>query len=208
MKRKNIVKLIIIAFLFIAVICLYKLVQIYAVFYSEGQGVLQINQATWTILVNETNIVSGGDTISFTVNNVEFTSSDRVLEGNIAPGMSARFNIVINPSGTDVAIRYDVTINEDEITNDSIVIDTVTDVNGNSLIKTGQYTYTGIFSLAEVQANNYANIQVGVIWENNEENNVLDTEIGTQDSPAIQIPISVNVSQYIGETIVEYNEGS
>ena len=206
MKKKLLYKILLIIILIIAVFMLYKLISSYAVFYSEAIGTLEVNQATWRIEVNGDNIATGEDIAEFIVDNIEYTSTDKVLEGNIAPGASALFNIVIDPSDTDVAIRYDITIDETEISDENVVVSSVEETNGVTLIRTGEYTYTGTMSLAEVQSNTTVDVQVNIVWENNEENNEQDTIIGTAANPIIEIPTIVRVSQYLGETIVEYSE--
>ena len=52
--------------------------------------------------------------------------------------------------------------------------------------------------------------QIGdVVWNNNEDNNEADYELGSKADLEIDIPVSVTARQYDGsETFTEYNEDS
>ena len=41
-------------------------------------------------------------------------------------------------------------------------------------------------------------------WENDENNNQMDTTLGTLKGYTVNIPINVTATQYLGETIEEY----
>lgn len=204
MNKKIINKLIIIVILFIALFIVYKLIKTYAVFYSEGNATVEQKQANWTIKVNNTNISSGVET-DFTVDQIEYLSNSHVLANNIAPGLSGKFYITIDPTNTDVAVRYDIFIDKSNLTNDSITIQSINEIqNNNTLKRTDTSTYTGVISLSDIQASKTNKIEIVLNWENNELNNANDTIVGTSTTnPSINIPVKVSVTQYLGETITE-----
>ena len=49
-------------------------------------------------------------------------------------------------------------------------------------------------------------VEIFFSWENIEENNEEDTKIGTVYNSNLNIPISVTFSQYLGETIEEFEQ--
>ena len=72
------------------------------------------------------------------------------------------------------------------------------------IIKTDKNTYTGIFRLSEIKNNTKKNIKIYFKWENNDENNEIDSSFA--NGVVSDIPISILASQYLGEEIIPYNE--
>ena len=73
------------------------------------------------------------------------------------------------------------------------------------MIRTDESTYTGVITLNDIKEKKVNNIRVKITWLNDEENNKADTTMGTIENYKINIPIEVDVTQYLGETIEEYN---
>lgn len=204
MNKKIIKKIMIAIILVIILFIVYKLIKTYAVFYSEGNGSVEQSQANWIIKVNNTNISSGVST-QFAINQIDFSSSTHILPNNIAPGLEGYFYLTIDPTDTDVSVRYNITFDTSVLTNSSITISSIQETqNGRNLIQSDKATYVGIMPLSEVQAGKKDTIKVTVSWTNNEDNNSNDTIIGTTNNPSINIPVTVNVIQYLGETINSY----
>lgn len=204
MNKKIIKQIIVILALIVTLFAIYKLIKTYAVFYSEADATIEQKQANWIIKVNNTNISSGIEQ-QFTVNEIEVATNSRVTEGKIAPGGSGSFYITIDPSNTDVAIRYDIQLDKSNLTNDKIKIASIQEIlNSNSLIQSAQDTYTGVISLSDIKAGKTNKIKTDIMWENDETQNDKDTEVGTKKNPTIDIPIKINVIQYLGETITPY----
>lgn len=199
-NRKKIIKKYLILLTFIATIfAVYEITSIYAVFHSEAVGNVSESLAKWKILVNNQDIVSGTEQ-DFDIG--EFIiPNNNVIEGKFAPGLEGYFELTIEPQDTQVSVRYDITIDESQAILEDIHLISVEEIaQNNTLIQTAEDTYTGIIPLSVIN-NNYVNtIKITFKWE--EEENALQngTEIKT-DTPAIDIPIKVNVKQYLGETI-------
>lgn len=71
-----------------------------------------------------------------------------VKPGNLAPGLMGTFKISINPKDTDVSIRYNVSLDEEQLTNSNIQIKSIKETQaGNELIKIDKNTYTGNYSI-------------------------------------------------------------
>ena len=77
------------------------------------------------------------------------------------------FDIEINVQDTDVSVRYDVTLNQENLTNKNLSIKSVKETQvSNTLYQTGENTYTAIIPLSEIQKGNTVNkITVEVEWK-------------------------------------------
>lgn len=203
-KNKKLVLLILL--ILIMLIVIYGIINIYAIFYSELNGNIELEKGIWNIEVNNTDITN--ETLKeFTIDTIDMETNEHVKNGKLAPGMKGSFKIGINPKNTNVSVKYEISLNEKQMANSSIKINSIKEIEqNNELIKTGENSYTGIISLDDINKNVKNNIKVEIEWVDDRENDKLDEKIGTVYNSKIQIPITVHVSQYFGETIDEYVE--
>lgn len=188
----------------IILILIYCIIQIYAVFQSEIGGTVKIVNGVWQIKVNNTDI-SNGINKEFNVSEIDINENEHVKQGNLAPGLSGTFDISIDPSNTDVSVRYDVSLNQENLINKNITIKSITETKeGTTLVRTGENTYTGVIPLERIKQGIDNNIEVEIEWKNDDTNNEEDTNMGRQEDYKLEIPIIVHVSQYLGEEIVAY----
>lgn len=198
--------------LIMILITAYQINTTYAKYFTEAQGRVEETIGTWIVKINGTNIATEADIQTFTINDLNYNSNDYVLDGKIAPGLLGYFDVVIDPTGASVAVRYDVTINFDKLNiSDSIKFaKLVRVVNGveeeTGIIKTGENTYTGTISLADVEAGTTNTIRVYLGWEDDGTgvNDAEDSILGTTKDVQVAIPVEVKASQYLGEEITEY----
>lgn len=183
-------------------VTIYEITNTYGLFESNINMNADSKLATWNILINDTNI---GKSETFNIDNFISEEDRTVASGKIAPGTSGYFNININPSTTQVSIRYDLTFDFSKLDN-LFTITKVEEKNGYNLIKTGPNTYSNVITLNEIKENKTNNIRVHIKWNNNEENNDKDTEIGLTENNTLNIPVSITVLQYSGEKIEPYVE--
>lgn len=205
-SQKNKRKILILAFLLIILLLTYGTVRIYALFHSELNAKIQFKNGAWNIVVNETDITKGTD-VTFMIDNVTTNENEHVKPGNIAPGLTGNFKISIDPKNTEVSVKYEVSLNQDELTNSNISIKSITETQeGNELVKVGENTYVGIITLEEIKAGHKNEITVEIEWMEDENNNEADMELGTKWDAEYQIPITVHVCQYFGEELNTYTE--
>ena len=206
-KKHKKTKKIYLLYICIILILIYCIIQIYAVFQSEVSGSVNIKNGVWQIKINNTDISRGTDK-QFVVDEIEVQNNEHVKPGNLAPGLSGTFDILIDPTNTDVSIKYDISLNQENLTNKNISIKSIKEANkGAELVRTGENTFTGIITLDEIKKRITNNIEVEVEWKDNEETNKEDIEIGSKSEDyKLDIPIIVHVSQYLGEEIVAYEE--
>ena len=101
---------------------------------------------------------------------------------------------------------YVLTLNKENMTNDNIsIIDIVETEENNTLTRTGENTYTAVIPLQKIKNGVTNNIKVSIQWADSEEA-TQDIAIGATSNPKLRIPMTVHVSQYLGDTITEYVE--
>ena len=207
MPRKKITKIVLPLLTIIAfAISIYYIVTVYAVFYSEATGTVESDLAKWNIFINGTNI-SSGVTEEFTMSVFNVENNANIETGKIAPGLRGNFIISINPVDTEVSVRYDISIDTSYLEDKKITLVSVEETGtSNTITKTGENTYTGVMLRKNIK-NNYKNdIKITFYWKNDEANNEQDTSIGTTFNSKLQVPVVVNVIQYLGEEISEYTD--
>ena len=192
--------------LIMLIITMLKIGDTYAKYYSEAIAELEQSVGQWVIKINDMDIYSEtGQTVEFDMDIQNLVADENTMPGKISPGSTWAADIKLDPSGTDVAVRYDIEVSPAQIE----TVDAeyhITAIDGETqVIKTGANKFTGIITLAEVQENKQAQIRCSVIWNNNEERNTEDTQLaGTSQS--IEIPLTIKCTQYLGEEIEEYTE--
>lgn len=189
MMKRNYVFVLIISFLLLATL----LMSSYAVFETNVHGPVEMDLANWQILVNSTDISGGSQ--SFNVEQVNWDRVSYVVDGKAAPGLGAYFEIIIDPTGTDVAVGYELNFDMDSLSNDYIYITSVTS-NGEPMDVLDN-TFIGNISLEDVQTGSEDVVRVEIFWENNESNDLVDSNFVNQETPQIVIPTSIRVFQQI-----------
>lgn len=186
--------------LILLVLTVFIILDTYGLFESKTSLNVQSNVGKWVILVNDTDITSGANT-KFFVDEIIWNPSDNVKSGKLAPGVSGYFDIVIDPTVTDVSVRYDINFDFSEFENTNIVVTSIEEINNKTIVKTGTNKYTGVIPLSEIKNGVTNTIRVNVKWDNNEDNNEYDSSLGAVPNNVKNIPVFINVSQYLGETI-------
>lgn len=191
----------IIASIIATIILIITIYYTYALFESNVSAEISVNNGTWKILINNTDITKE-NTKEFTIDQINVIGDAHTESGKLAPGLSGNFNILIDPTDTDVSIKYEVTFDLANLEKTKVQIDSIEEtILGKELIKTGENTYTGVISLAEIRQGIKNEITVNLSWKEDETTNVEDTLIGSSENSQIEIPVSIKVSQYLGEEI-------
>ena len=92
---------------------IYLIKETYAVFETTGTGTADFSIGSWVINLNSIDI-SSGQTVSFSINSFTYSDSSHIANGVIAPGRSGYFDLILDPDGTDVSVRYDITLDMEE----------------------------------------------------------------------------------------------
>lgn len=203
-------KILIILFILMLIISVFQIGDMYAKFKTEIQGEYQQSLGIWSIKLNEVDISSGEPVeIELDVNNLS-VNPELVAANKIAPGISGYFELLIDPTDTDVSVIYEIKLNIQDINNNYFKITTINNIfqkpDGseeitNSQTETNENTHKGIIPIDKIN-NGFVNfIRVNFNWENSDLNNDADTAIGTDDSSGVNIPIELKIKQYMGETL-------
>lgn len=197
-KNMNSKRLLVIVSIVLVFITIYIIRDTYGLFESKNTMVVESGTAKWNVLINGTDITSNDE---FVVDNINILNSDNVKEGTIAPGCEGYFDIVITPD-SDVSILYSVTFDFSNIK--LLEITNIEEVAGGNLIKTGENTYSNVITLDEIKEGVSNTVRVYLKWINDSDNDYYDSMIGMIKDNFINIPISVEVMQYLGEEVEEY----
>ena len=193
-KTKKILWITAVFFTFIALILIIN--ESYALLQTISSGSAEVKTGSWTIKINEKNI-SNGITETFTLNNVIYDESNENIEnGYIAPGKSGYFDIVLDPSGTDVAISYEINVTLDECAYPNNIKLSVENTSTDGGVEVIGNTFKGLISLNDIKNNKTITLKLTLIWENNEEFNESDTNLGTIEANKLKIPITITLNQY------------
>lgn len=202
-------KIWILSALIMIVITLYQINNTYAKYSSQASGTVEETIGAWIVKINETNIATGQDNQTFTINQLTYNSNDYVLEGKIAPGLLGYFDVKIDATGASVAVRYDITINFEQLdVSDSLYFAKLVKVvdgteSDTGITKTGDSTYTGVISLEDIEQGTTSTVRIYLGWADDGTgvNDEADSILGTTKDIQVSIPVEVKASQYLGEEI-------
>lgn len=183
---------------------MYRIIITYSLLQSKTNSNIVHEIGKWNIKLNETDITNGL-TQEVVIDNFSIDRNANVKEGKIAPGVSGNLELTLDPVNTQVAVRFDISI--EEVAEQQVKLVSIEKIDGvGELIKTDENTYSGIMNLSEITNQTAkATIKIVILWENDEANNESDTLIGTSKGYSLKVPIKVKVSQYLGENLEEYN---
>lgn len=217
-------KLLTILILIMLIISFFQITSMYALYKEQIQGEYNTLIGAWKIKINETDVTTGGQVENFIIsgNQLVSQSSEYVQTGKIAPNGETYFDIIIDPSNTDVSIIYTMDVDKAGIH----IADTDTDIDLTDVIKfvgfdsyfgqgeDGQTNkvendtaimeenkYTALIPIDKINAGYKNYIRLYFRWENVETNNEKDSEIGSIENAKISIPLQINLKQYTGEVI-------
>lgn len=182
----------------------FSVTKTFSLFESERVDTSNLDIAKWQVEINGTDI--SGSTSEFTVDEIHWNSSNNVKSGKIAPGIDGYFDIIIDPNNTETSIRYDVTFDFSELDEDLFEITEIKEINDKEIVRTGEFTYSNVISLDEINNDETNTIRVYLEWVNDEANNDKDSELGNlTNHNSIKIPVEVLITQYYdSDLLVEY----
>jgi len=205
-------KLLTILVLIMLIITFFQIANMYALYKEQLQSDYTNLLGVWAIKVNGVDISSGEENLTFmmTEDNLQYMPSNSVKDGKIAPGRQACFEIIIDPTNTDVSILYTLKIKLSEITEAKMSLvqvenyfqkDGSTDEVTNETVYTGTESHTAVIPIGKINEKYINHIKLYFEWSNLEENNESDSALGATDSAKLSVPLEINLKQYTGETI-------
>lgn len=205
-------KLLTILVLIMLIISFFQIANMYALYKEQLQGDYTSLLGVWAIKVNGVDISSGGQDLTFTMteDNLQYMDFANVKDGKIAPGRQACFEIIIDPTNTDVSILYKLKIKLSEITEAKINLvkvenyfqkDGETDSIPNETVYTGIESQDALIPIDTINGKYLNHIKLYFEWSNVEENNEKDSTLGATENAKIAVPLEINLKQYTGEVI-------
>ena len=193
--------------LVLGIVLIVGILYTFSLLESETTKVVQNALGQWTILVNDVDVTS--ESVDFDIDTINYDTDVNVVNGKLAPGLGGYFDIAIDPSGTEVSVRYDITFDTTELdaSETSLAISSIRERSGKRIIRTGPHTYTGIITLTEIGQDKVDTIRTTISWPNVEANNDKDYELGKTEDQTVEIPVTVLLTQYTGEQVPQYSEG-
>ena len=188
---------------FSSMFLLRQIIYTYSLFETERETVVAPPIAKWNVLVNNTLLTNNyGQQNTFDLGSISWNSGGHVRQGRAAPGSVGTFEIEIDPTDTEVSFLYELVIDMSLLNNDRIVIQSVTEEDGHEFVRTGEYTYVGIARYSDISDGDTYNIDIDIIWNNDESNNHNDYELGKRAEDVVSVPVSINIVQYTGDEVI------
>ena len=174
-----------------------------ALFESNGTGKANMDIGNWVIKISNVDITNG-QSENIIIDRFIYETNQNVASGKIAPGSSAYFDLIVDATECDVSVKYDITFNFEEIDYASNVRFSVSELDGNSTVRTGENTYSGVIGLDTISDEEVVTLRITANWDNIEEYNDNDTVLGIERNNKIGLPVTVKAIQYLGEELVPY----
>ena len=189
-------------------ITVYAIAHTFAVFQSDAESAVDLRVAKWNIKVNNELVTSTvNHTFEIGEDYLSVVATNKVVEKKIAPGAEGNFDIEIFPDGTQVSLRFDIFVDTSAVEGTEITVDDVVSLtNDVTMVRTAPNIYTGVMSLADIEAGKTARLRVTFQWVNSDDPDAIkrDTNLALSDDAVIGIPVTIDFIQYKGETIEEY----
>ena len=175
----------------------YLLSSTYARYSTEGKASGKVDIAKWAVVIK----ADDGTKLDSTTKDITFTvqSNPDVVPGKIAPAVTAKAEIELDLTGTEVSVDFTPTIgaytpstlpSADKITLTSAV-EGGTVGSSNYIPLVGNSAFTA--------SNGKKKVTLTLTWANDDENNADDTATGmlADGSRTITIPVTLTVQQHI-----------
>ena len=175
----------------------YLISSTYARYSTVGEANGKVDIAKWAVVMT----ADDGTTLNSTTQDITFTvqSNTEVVPGKIAPAVTAKAEIELDLTGTEVSVDFTPTIgaytpstlpSADKITLTSAV-EGGTVGSSNYIPLVGNSAFTA--------SNGKKKVTLTLTWANDNENNADDTATGmlADGSRTITIPVTLTVQQHI-----------
>ena len=177
----------------------YLISSTYARYSTVGKADGKVDIAKWAVVMK-----SDGKTLNSTTQNITFTvqSNTEVVPGKIAPAVTAKAEIELDLTGTEVSVDFTPTIGSytPSTLPSADKIKLTSAVEGTKDNKVGRSNYIPLVdNKAFTAENGKKKVTLTLTWANDDENNADDTATGmlADGSRTITIPVTLTVQQHI-----------
>lgn len=174
----------------------------YTAYESSVNGNVSNRISQIHLFVNGSELVSNQELDNrIILDNITWTSTHTRL-GKMSPGSTGNFQFELAPTGSEVAVLYEMELIDKNV-DDSKLLTFTSITSDQNLVRTGISTYSGVFTLSDIEAGRNANITLNFEFDNSE-----DIEGFTDDDQTYDdfFEINFHASQYQGEVLTPYTE--
>ena len=175
----------------------YLISSTYAKYSTVGKADGKVDIAKWAVVMKS----DDGKTLNSTTQNITFTvqSNTEVVPGKIAPAVTAKAEIELDLTGTEVSVDFTPTIGA--YTPSTLPsADKITLTSAVEGLTVGSSNYIPLVdNKAFTAENGKKKVTLTLTWANDDENNADDTATGmlADGSRTITIPVTLTVQQHI-----------
>lgn len=176
----------------------YLISSTYARYSTVGEANGKVDIAKWAVLMT----ADDGTTLNSTTQDITFTvqSNTEVVPGKIAPAVTAKAEIELDLTGTEVSVDFTPTIGA---YTPSTTLPSADKITLSSAVEGGTVGSSNYIPLvgnsAFTESNGKKKVTLTLTWANDDENNADDTATGmlADGSRTITIPVTLTVQQHI-----------
>lgn len=178
-------------------ICISFIKETYAKYVTETSAGVDITIAKWKILVNNQDIVNNNNLTSTIT--PKFTGNTNIKDDVIAPGATGYFDLIIDPTNTDVTFSYEITssVNENSSVKDLYI--TGYSINDNEEIKFKEEEQKIIKDTIFYEEQRIpTKIRVFISWQDGENetmNNIADTSATQIKDKTAKVDVNIKFIQ-------------
>ena len=175
----------------------YLISSTYARYSTEGKANGKVDIAKWAVVMK----ADDGTTLNSTTQDITFKvqSNTEVVPGKIAPAVTAKAEIELDLTGTEVSVDFTPTIGEytPSTLPSADKIKLTSAVEGGEIGESNYIPLVG--NSAFTSDNGKKKVTLTLTWTNDNENNADDTATGmlADESRTITIPVTLTVQQHI-----------
>ena len=194
---KNILQVFLISILIVLCLIFLKSKVTYTSYESLLDGNISSPIANWIIKIDGKTITQTEEVAGIKIDDIIWKSHG-TRDGKVAPGSFGVMNISIDPSGSDVAIYYELEVIDKSIDDTKFLRITNIYFDNSELIKTDVNKYVGVLSLDDIKNGVKPQMRFEVVWES-------DVDI-VYDREAVSnldgfLVVNFNAKQYNGEAL-------
>ncbi len=180
----------------VLVLVLYLIGNTYSKYSTEGIANAKANVAKWAVVMK-----SGETFLNSTTQDITFTvqENNNVVPGKIAPAVTAKAEVELDLTGTEVAVDFTATVGSLSPTNlpsyDKISLTSAVEGGTPGTLTTIPLVNQSAFT----ESNGKRKVTLTLTWTNDDENNKDDTDTGmlADGSRTLTIPVTLTVAQHI-----------
>ena len=168
----------------------------FGLFETKIENETDLEVAKWHIFVNQYDL--NGQDQTFYVDQITYTDRQGKQVDHFAPGVTGTFQIVIDPTDTEVSFQYQMKIDMSQNQYKQIQLDQIEGLNGIQLTEQDG-VYSRVMTLNEIEKGIKDTIQVTFHWDFDDKNNDSDSMLGQTPDSKFTIPISIQFEQYTNQ---------